>query len=324
MKENTTAPAESMPYDWDTLLREKREKTVRKALKSGDIDLLVSLTMHNLLAYGRGGAHTSPHTMRGYTTGVRAYLAYALPLGWKRLTEHDTDLTIGYIRGLERQGMKPGTINSRRSAARALYRALRWANVLEGDPFADTPRAHDTEDKWTKREAYSREDINALLALADADETRFLLLGAHGALRMSELIGLRWQHIDLLKRVMVVTGKGRKTATVHLTAALTESLAQVPEEDREGPVLAWQNQKTVRLVLRSLCSRTGVKYEKRHVHGLRHSAATLLLDQCGDIFVVARHLRHSSISTTETYAKLSSTKLTDALKSWDVAEDAAD
>ncbi|CAM4459192.1 hypothetical protein DEMA109039_22345 [Deinococcus marmoris] len=184
------------------------------------------------------GAH-QPHTIRSYTTGVRAYLAYALTLGWKRLTEHDTDLTIGYIRGLEGQGMKPGTINSRRSAARALYRTLRWANVLEGDPFADTPRAHDTEDKWTKLEAYSREDINALLALADADETRFLLLGAHGALRMSELIGLRWQHIDLLKRVMVVTGKARKTATAHLTAALTESLSQVPEEEREGPVLAW-------------------------------------------------------------------------------------
>ncbi len=80
----------------------------------------------------------------------------------------------------------------------------------------------------------------------------------------------------------------------------------------------------MRLVLRSLCSRAGVKYEKRHVHGLRHSAATMLLDQCGDLFVAAPHLRHSSISTTEVYAKLSSTKLTDALAGWDAAEDAAD
>lgn len=313
-----------MPIDWDTLTKSKREKMVRKFLKAGDVDALIDLTMHNLLAFGRGGAHTSPHTMRGYTTGVRAYLAYALPLGWKRLTEHDTDLTIGYIRALERQGLQPGTINSRRSAARALYRALRWGGVLEADPFADTPRVQDHEDKWTKREAYSREDLHALLALADADETRFLLLGAHAALRMSELIGLRWQHVDLQKRVMTVTGKGRKRATVHLTAPLMESLLQVPEEEREGAVLAWQNQKTVRLVLRSLCSRAGVQYAKRHVHGLRHSAATLLLEQCGDIFVVARHMRHSSISTTEVYAKLSSTKLTDALAGWDTPEDAAD
>lgn len=321
MQKNNTAPAASMPIDWDTLTRPKREKTVRKLLKTGDVDALVELTMHNLLAYGRGGSHTSPHTMRGYTTGVRAYLAYALPLGWKRLTEHDTDLTIGYLRHLERENLQPGTINSRRSAARALYRALRWAGVLEADPFSDTPRVADHEDRWMKREAYSKEDIDALLALADPDEARFILLGAHAGLRISELIGLRWQHVDLQKRVMVVTGKGRKTATVHLTRPLTESLAQVPEGEREGRVLAWQNPKTVRLVLRALCSRAGVKYAKRQVHGLRHSAATMLLDQCGDIFVVARHMRHSSISTTETYAKLSSTKLTDALASWDEEED---
>lgn len=166
--------------------------------------------------------------------------------------------------------------------------------------------------------------MKALLALADADGTRFLLLGAHAGLRISELIGLRWAYIDLQKRVMVVTGKGRKTATVHLTRPLVESLQLVSEGEREGQVLAWENPKTVRLVLRSLCSRAGVKYAKRQVHGLRHSAATLLLDQCGDIFVVARHMRHSSISITETYAKMSSTKLTDALASWDAADDAAD
>lgn len=321
MQKDTTIQAASMPCNWDALTRSKREKTVRRLLKAGDVDALVGLTMHNLLAYGRGGAHTSPHTMRGYTTGVRTYLAYALPLGWKRLTEHDTDLTTGYLRHLERQGIQPGTINSRRSAARALYRALRWAGVLAADPFADTPRVQDTEDRWNKREAYSREDVNALLALADEDEARLVLLGAHAALRMSELIGLRWEHVDLQKRVMMVVGKGRKKATVHLTAPLTESLAQVPEAERRGAVLAWQNPKTVRLVLRALCSRAGVKYQKRQVHGLRHSAATMLLDQCGDIFVVARHMRHSSISTTETYAKLSSTKLTDALSAWNGAVD---
>ncbi|AIZ45753.1 hypothetical protein QR90_12740 [Deinococcus radiopugnans] len=142
-----------MSVDWDALTHTKREKTVRKALKSGDIDLLVHLTIHNLLAYGRGGAHTSLHTMRGYTTGVRAYLTYALPLGWRRLTEHDTDLTVGYIRALARQGLQPGTINSRRSAARALYRALRWASVLEADPFSGTPRVADHQERWDKREA---------------------------------------------------------------------------------------------------------------------------------------------------------------------------
>ncbi|WP_088248305.1 tyrosine-type recombinase/integrase [Deinococcus indicus] len=324
MKETSTTPVASMPHDyWDSLTREKREKIVRQALKRRDVPTLVSLTMHNLLSYGRGGAHTSLHTMRAYATGVRAYLAYALPLGWKRLCEHDTDLTIGYIRALERAGVKPGTINARRSAARALYRALRWAGVLHADPFADTPRAQDREERWTKREAYSREDIDALLAIADPDETRLVLLGAHGALRMAELTSLRWEHVNLLKRTMVITGKGRKTATVHLSQPLTAALEQVPAGDRSGHVLPWQNPKTVRLVLRALCHHADVQYAKRQVHGLRHASATMLLDQCGDIFVVARHLRHSSVGTTEAYAKLNNRKLTDALATWDDDEGAA-
>lgn len=317
MKKNNTAQAAPTPIPWDTLTREKREKVTRKALKRGHIEVLVDLTLHNLVAYGRGGAHTSTHTMRGYATGVRQFLAYALPLGWERLTEHDTDLTIGYIRHLERAGIKPGTINSRRSAARALYRALRWAGVLLSDPFADTPRAQDREDRWTKREAYTREDVDALLTVADPDETRLILLGAHGALRMSELTTLDWATINLERRTMVITGKGRKTATVHLSGPLAAALRDVPEADRVGRVLPWQNPKTIRLVLRALCHRAGVAYAKRQVHGLRHAAATMLLEQTGDIFVVARHLRHSSVGTTETYAKLNPKRLTDALATWD-------
>jgi integrase/recombinase XerC len=53
------------------------------------------------------------------------------------------------------------------------------------------------------------------------------------------------------------------------------------------------------------------------VHGLRHAAATMLLEQTGDLYVVSRHLRHSSISTTETYAKANPKKLVDAIANWE-------
>lgn len=324
MKKNTTASAASTPcVDWDCTSHDKREKIVRKALKSGDVETLLSLTDHNLLIFGKGGAHTSPHTRRAYATGVRNYLAYALPLGWERLTIYDTDLTIGYLRQLERAGVKPGTINSRRSAARALYRALRWAGVLQADPFGDTPRAQDNEDRWAKREAYSREDIERLLGVAGSGERLLILLGAHGALRMSELVALDWSHIDLEARTMRIFGKGRKLALVHLSGLLHEALSGVAVELRRGLVLPWCNPKSVRLCLRHLCLMAEVKYEKRQVHGLRHSAATLLLAETHDIFVVARHMRHSSISTTEIYAKADPARLVGALARFGEGPEAA-
>lgn len=302
--------------DWETMSKKERRKATEKALRRGDVSTLTSLTMHNLLLFGRGGAHTSPHTVRSYRTGVRKYLEYALPKGWERLTEYDTDLTVGYIRHLQRSGIAPGTINSRRSAARALYRALRWAGVLHADPIADTPRAQDPEARWDKRQAYSREDVRRLLAVASTDERLFLLLGAHAGLRISELVGLEWTRVDLGQRTLRVTGKGGKTALVHMSAALHQALDAVPEAERVGYVLPWRNTKSVRLHLRALCHLAGVTYAKRQVHGLRHAAATMLLEDSGDLYVVARHLRHSSVSTTEAYAKVSASKITDALRAW--------
>jgi integrase/recombinase XerC len=314
MKKNT-ASAASMPYvhAWNSVSRDKREKITRRALKSGDVDTLLSLTDHNLLMFGKGGAHTSPHTRRAYATGIRLYLDYALPLGWKRLMEYDTDLTVGYLRYLERQGVKAGTINSRRSAARALYRALRWAGVLQADPFGDTPRAQDNEDKWAKREAYSKIDIERLLSVADKGERLLILLGAHGALRMSEMVSLDWKDIDIERGTMRIFGKGRKLALVHLSGLLKQALSEVSVELQTGLVLPWYNPKSVRICLRHLCLMAEVQYDKRQVHGLRHSAATMLLSETNDIFIVARHMRHSSIATTEIYAKADPKRLIGAL-----------
>lgn len=309
-------PWASVDLDWDTYPREERKRRAIAALKAGDLDTLWDLTRHNMLLYGRGGSHTSDHTLRAYRTGVGLYLRYALPLGWQRIVDHDTDLTVGYLRALERTHLTPGTINARRTAARALYRALRWAGVMQGDPFADTPRVADTTDPWAKREAYTREDIAALMAVADPDEQLMLLLGAHAALRMSEMTGLTWERIDLERRIMTVTGKGRKTARVHLSGPLHAALTAVPEDARTGYVLPWRNAKSVRMLLRALCNLAGVTYERRQVHGLRHAAATMLLEQTGDIYVVSRHLRHSTIGTTEIYAKMRPQRLTEALDAW--------
>ena len=317
MEENT-AEAVSIPFthQWDAYTKTQRAEIARTALENRDIETLVELTDHNLMMFGRGGALTSTHTRRSYRAGVRMYLRYALPLGWERLCQYDTDLTIGYIRHLERNGVTPGTINNRRSAARALYRALRWAGLLHADPFADTPRVADNTERWAKREPYSHADIEAMLNEADDQEHLLILLGAHGGLRMSELVGLRWDHVDLEKRTMTVTGKGRKTAVVHLSESLCVMLGSTEPGERTGYVLPWRNPKSVRLCLRSICQRAGVNYERRQVHGLRHSCATELLEQTNDIYVVARHMRHSSVGTTEVYAKLNPKRLTAVLAHW--------
>lgn len=302
------------PPDWDVLTRDERRTLVLGALESRSVETLWDLTQHNLMIYGRGGSNTSAHTLRGYRTGVMQFLQYAYRLGWERMTIHDTDLTVGYIRHLERENLQPGTINSRRSAARAFYRALRWAGVLSADPFADTPRAQDPVARWDRRDAYSREDVAKLLKKANARDRLMILLGAHGALRISEVLALTWDRVNLDERTIRVTGKGNKTATVHMSAQLYEALSAV--QDRTGHVCGYASAKTLRSHLRALCLATGVRYDRRQFHGLRHASATMLLQDTNDLFVVMRHLRHSSVGTTEIYAKFDSKKLQGALTDW--------
>lgn len=83
--------------------------------------------MKDFLEQYRDSSHTSPHTLRGYRTGLRIFLAFAFAKGADALLEADTDLTVGYMRSLERRGLMPGTINSRRRPARAALCSVRCA-----------------------------------------------------------------------------------------------------------------------------------------------------------------------------------------------------
>lgn len=140
-------------------------------------------------------------------------------------------------------------------------------------------------------------------------------------LRCAECCGLGLRDVDLQTgRIMVRQGKGKKDRIVWAGAATLDAIAAWldvrPEGD--GPLFCTLNGKPVytsyvRAMLDRMEKRAGIRHNVSP-HTLRHTCATDLLRQTGNLRLVQRALGHSSITTTTIYAHIVDDELADAMR----------
>jgi integrase/recombinase XerD len=140
-------------------------------------------------------------------------------------------------------------------------------------------------------------------------------------LRCAECCGLGLRDVDLQTgRIMVRQGKGKKDRIVWAGAATLDAIAAWldvrPEGD--GPLFCTLNGKPVhtsyvRAMLDRMEKRAGIRHNVSP-HTLRHTCATDLLRQTGNLRIVQRALGHSSITTTTIYAHIVDDELADAMR----------
>lgn len=141
------------------------------------------------------------------------------------------------------------------------------------------------------------------------------LLFATG-IRVSELSGLRVPNVDLLEGSVMIWGKGSKERLLQIgnpeVLAIMKQYAETYHLGDDGPF--FQNrlgrklsEQSVRMILRHYSEQVAPTL---HVtpHMLRHSFATLLLEEDVDIRYIQKMLGHSSISTTQIYTSVSTSK----------------
>jgi integrase/recombinase XerC len=243
-----------------------------------------------------------------------------------RAGDRDPSLTDGSTKGRGRRPKRgplaPATVEVRLAAARTLYAALRWAGASESDPFRDVAagRTATRAEDLMGAKVYTEYELIEMLAHArDAEECAVVLLGAHAGLRVSEMLALRWDDVDLeARRLLVRAGKGGKDGLVRLTPKLTETLRSAEREMlvgvRRDTVLRLRSQYGVYRRLRRLCERASVPF--RSVHGLRHAAGTRLYRQTGDLGQVQDHLRHATLDMARRYARSDRRTLERSLEEW--------
>lgn len=211
------------------------------------------------------------------------------------------------------------TVNKDLALVSALFKWAMGAGYVESNPVRRVARL---PEKGRPERCYlTAVEASALVASA-ADVVRpFLLAAVHTGARRAELLALRWRSVDLARREVTIeagTEKAGRGRTIPLTAALHATLAAMRDErrvraiDGSDPVFVVADGSpltaaVVREAFASAVARCGaLPPEKRDtltLHGLRHSAASIMVAAGVPILDVARILGHSTLAVTMRYAR---------------------
>ena len=225
--------------------------------------------------------------------------------------------------------------NTRSSAARKLAairtfgRYLRREGILDGDPAAlvGTPKREHRLPSYLGEAEMSRllEMPDTSQPLGRRDRAILELFYASG-LRLSELVGLDVEDVNLNARMVRVLGKGRKerlvpfnkSAAAAIRAWLQGGWGQTPAVGSRGrrrghPLfLNYQGERLstrsvdrlVRKYVAACSTRFGIS-----PHALRHSFATHLLERGADLRAIQELLGHARLSTTQRYTHVNAAQL---------------
>jgi integrase/recombinase XerC len=178
--------------------------------------------LREFLDYLRLNRNASDHTVAAYDSDVSQFLAFAAELQQKRRVDIDPgDLDLGTIRAfmaeLYRQGQSRSSVARKLSALRTFVRFLKREGWIEFDPaaLAVSPR------REVKIPAHlSVDEMSRLLEMPDTSEPlgrrdrAILELFYASGLRLSELVGVDIDSVNLSSRTVRVLGKGRKERLV--------------------------------------------------------------------------------------------------------------
>ena len=149
---------------------------------------------------------------------------------------------------------------------------------------------------------------------ASAEHLRPIIWCAlYTGLRRGRVLGLRWEQIDWENEQIVYIGKDGAPHSVPLVPPLADILRKLPRTCEFVFTYRGLPIKDVKLAWQAAFRRSGVPY--RNFHALRHTTATWLLRQSGNLKVVQQVLGHHSLTVTTKYAHLVNDESATALKS---------
>ncbi|HWF74070.1 MAG TPA: tyrosine recombinase [Solirubrobacteraceae bacterium] len=232
-----------------------------------------------------------------------------------------------YAASLSERGQAPATVARKLAALRGFFRALVELGERGDNPaeLLSSPKRPQHLPRVLKPEDVAKllDRIPATTPLELRDRALFELAYASG-LRAEELVSLDLGAVDFDGERVRVEGKGEKTRVVptgeHALRAIERYLARARPALDNGEDLALFLSKTGRRLSTSDVRRRLRVWTHHataqvpgagdlHPHALRHSFATHLLEGGADLRAIQELLGHASISTTQVYTRVESSRL---------------
>jgi integrase/recombinase XerD len=268
----------------------------------------------------------SHNTMEAYRRDLIKFAAKLKCCSDKDLIQVDRKNIIVYLSWLKKEGMVNSSITRHLVSLRCFYRFLMAERGIDEDPTSNI----DSPSLWKKlpkvltyqeiEALLNQPNINTLLGIRDA--AMLEVIYATG-LRVSELISLTINGINLDVGYLITCGKGSKERIVPMGEAAIQRLREYltrarpkHSKGRNSPILFLNRsgkgitRQGFWKVIKKHAKAAGIKGEITP-HCLRHSFATHLLGVGADLRSLQKMLGHSDITTTQIYTHLTKEKLRD-------------
>lgn len=270
----------------------------------------------------------SKNTLTAYRNDLGQLLDFVDTQTLGSWAKADKDTVVNYMLHLKERAYSSATVARKMAATKRFFRYLAETGAIAADPTAlmDSPKI-----KKRLPRALSTEDVALLLAAPLAgsgpkalrDAAMLELLYATG-MRVSELVALNLDDVNLASATVRCFGKGSKERIIPIYPRAVEAIRDYQDEgrvtylkDRDERAL-FLNPRGSRLtrqglwlIIKAYVEQAGVRSEVTP-HTLRHSFATHLLDGGAGLREVQRLLGHSNVSTTQIYTHVSGERLRSA------------
>lgn len=279
--------------------------------------------LNEFLDYVRVERGLSQNTILAYRSDIAHFLAFlqkrsfTVPVGLR-------DGMIAYLLELQRMGLSAATVARRTAALKSFFGFLTRLDYLSDDPAAEL-----SSPKLIQRlpRVLTPQEVERILAAprlntpAGLRDRAMLELAYASGLRVSELVGLDIDNLNLEAGYVRVFGKGARERVVPVGRAARQSLRDYLRRGR--PILCGRcrgkalflNRQGERMtrqgfwkLLKRYAQAAGIN-KNLSPHTLRHSFATHMLENGADLRVVQELLGHADISTTQIYTHLTGRRL---------------
>jgi integrase/recombinase XerD len=255
-------------------------------------------------------------TIEAYSRDLVRYISFLVESGRATVSEADTPLILKYLISMREDGLNARSRARHLVSIRGFYRFLAQEEILPSDPsrLIDLPKSG-----LKLPDVLTIDEVKRLLDAPDPkkpsgcrDAAMLELLYAAG-LRVSELITLKLQDVNLTAGYVRVFGKGAKERVVPIGQYAQEKIRrfitgarQALLKDRISATLfvARAGKPLSRQGFWKLIKRYGLRAGLRKVitpHTMRHSFASHLLEGGADLRAVQTMLGHADIATTQIY-----------------------
>src|ERR1041384_4086983 len=276
------------------------------------------------LQYLRIEKGVAENTIAAYKHDLAMYCQHLGPMDFLNAQPADVSKFLKFLYG---RRLKPRSATRAFAAVRGLHKFLILERATSGNPTAKVEQP-----RWWKPlpNVLVLEEVDRLLAAPDIMTSRGLrdramleVMYATG-LRVSELIGLQLDGINIEIGFVRCMGKGSKERIVPLAASAAEAVRTYLQSRRVVKPTNYlflnnRGDKLSRMgfwkILKGYGVQAGIK-KKLTPHVIRHSFATHLLERGADLRAVQTMLGHSSISTTEIYTHVMRERLKEIYKSY--------